>query len=251
MTGEEESWRSWANSSAAMEWLSGIAHWIRELVASQSWLAPLQLSAERTPDWVLVATAPVFLTTLLLLVFILGPRGWRESRAKRVKAQPAPITQPAATPGAAPTPKAAALPTSEDAGRAEIAQPATATPDAKVTGIPNEGDLDRGVRVFVSSTFLDMQGERDELVGTTFIDLRRQFRMRGVELLEVDLRWGVTEQDVTLDVCLSEVNPDRSRPEQASVAGHCVPLRDALHYAANLQRDRRIKTQLRAGRSRH
>jgi nephrocystin-3 len=195
-----------ATSGPAMDWLSDIANWIRELVAGQSWLAALQLSAERTPDWALVATVPVVLATLLLLVFIMGPRGRRGPRAKRVKAQPAPIAQPAVTPGAAPTPRPAALPTSEDAGGTATAQPAAAPLDARVTGIPGEGDQDRGVRVFVSSTFLDMQGERDELVGTTFLDLRRQFRERGVELLEVDLRWGVTEQDVTLDVCLSEVN---------------------------------------------
>ena len=51
-----------------------------------------------------------------------------------------------------------------------------------------------------------MQGERDELANVTFPALRRRFRERGVEVFEVDLRWGVSEADVTLEVCLAEVN---------------------------------------------
>jgi tetratricopeptide (TPR) repeat protein len=77
-----------------------------------------------------------------------------------------------------------------------------------------QSDDDRAVRVFISSTFIDMQGERDALVRKTFPALRARFRARSVELLEVDLRWGVTQEDLesgrTLPICLAEV--DRCRP---------------------------------------
>jgi tetratricopeptide (TPR) repeat protein len=189
-----------------MDWVSRAAGWLRDLLGQQPWLDALALTIAQTPDWTLVATAPVFVATLLLLVLIMGPRGPREPRTKQPEAQPALRVQSAATLAAASAPKAAAPLKSNTADRAATAPPTTTASDIRVTGIPADSDQDRGVRVFVSSTFLDMQGERDELVGTTFLDLRRQFRERGVELLEVDLRWGVTEQDVTLDVCLSEVN---------------------------------------------
>lgn len=72
----------------------------------------------------------------------------------------------------------------------------------------------RAVRVFISSTFIDMQAERDELVRRTFPALRAQFRARGVELTEIDLRWGVTQEEVedrgALPICLAEI--DRCRP---------------------------------------
>ena len=84
------------------------------------------------------------------------------------------------------------------------------TPPSTSTGVPDEREEGRAVRVFLSSTFLDMHAERDELRTTTFPALRRRFRDRGVVLLEVDLRWGVVESDVTLQVCLSEV--ERCRP---------------------------------------
>jgi hypothetical protein len=72
----------------------------------------------------------------------------------------------------------------------------------------------RLVRVFISSTFRDFMGERDELVRKVFPELRRRCRARFVELLEVDLRWGITEeqsrQGATLKICLQEI--DRCRP---------------------------------------
>src|SRR5579863_4159112 len=73
---------------------------------------------------------------------------------------------------------------------------------------------DRIVRIFISSTFRDMQGERDRLVKFVFPELRRRCRERGVEFVEVDLRWGVSEERAergeTLPICLAEI--DRCRP---------------------------------------
>jgi nephrocystin-3 len=79
----------------------------------------------------------------------------------------------------------------------------------------------RSVRVFVSSTFHDMHGERDELVKRVFPELRRRCRERGIEFVGVDLRWGITsEQEArgeVLPVCLAEI--DRCRPYFVGLLG--------------------------------
>ncbi|HSB12297.1 MAG TPA: tetratricopeptide repeat protein [Blastocatellia bacterium] len=73
---------------------------------------------------------------------------------------------------------------------------------------------DRAVRVFVSSTFRDMHGERDELIKKTFPHLRKLCEERGVAWGEVDLRWGITEEQSqrgeVLPICLGEIH--RCRP---------------------------------------
>jgi nephrocystin-3 len=70
------------------------------------------------------------------------------------------------------------------------------------------------VRIFISSTFKDMQAERDRLVNRVFPQLRKRFRATGIELVDVDLRWGITEEQAerreTLAICLTEI--DRCRP---------------------------------------
>ena len=72
----------------------------------------------------------------------------------------------------------------------------------------------RFVRVFVSSTFRDMQAERDELAKFIFPQLRRLCEQRGVIWGEVDLRWGITEEQKAegkvLPICLEEIH--RCRP---------------------------------------
>jgi hypothetical protein len=70
------------------------------------------------------------------------------------------------------------------------------------------------VRVFISSTFKDMHSERDYLVKNVFPELRERCALRGLELIDVDLRWGVTEEEVqsgkALEICLGEI--EKSRP---------------------------------------
>ncbi len=65
------------------------------------------------------------------------------------------------------------------------------------------------IRVFVSSTFLDMQEERNALAVTVFPELRKFARERGQEFVEVDLRWGITKEEAdsgqTLRLCLEEI----------------------------------------------
>ncbi|XP_061652420.1 telomerase protein component 1 isoform X2 [Phyllopteryx taeniolatus] len=65
----------------------------------------------------------------------------------------------------------------------------------------------RGVRVFISSTFRDMHGERDILVRSVFPELRRRAAPHHLHLQEVELRWGVTEEesDRAAALCLAEV----------------------------------------------
>jgi hypothetical protein len=63
--------------------------------------------------------------------------------------------------------------------------------------------------VFVSSTFRDMHAEREELVRRTFPRLRKLCESRGVAWGEVDLRWGITDEQraegKVLPTCLAEI----------------------------------------------
>ncbi len=59
----------------------------------------------------------------------------------------------------------------------------------------------RSVRVFISSTFVDMQAERDHLVRFAFPRLREDLLQRRIHLSDVDLRWGVTSDQNSLEAC--------------------------------------------------
>ena len=67
----------------------------------------------------------------------------------------------------------------------------------------------REIRVFLSSTFRDFNEERRLLATQVFPELNRRARARGVELVEVDLRWGVTQEQAedghALEICLQEI----------------------------------------------
>ena len=65
------------------------------------------------------------------------------------------------------------------------------------------------IRVFVSSTFVDMQAERQYLVDEVFPQIRRQCALLGIDFETIDLRWGVSGEnsDVqVLDYCLDQIN---------------------------------------------
>ena len=72
----------------------------------------------------------------------------------------------------------------------------------------------RTVRVFLSSTFRDFDEERDLLVRKVFPALRARLKDRFVELVDIDLRWGISaeeaEQGKVLSICLDEI--DQCRP---------------------------------------
>jgi hypothetical protein len=74
----------------------------------------------------------------------------------------------------------------------------------------------RTVRVFISSTFNDMHGERDVLTRVVFPMLNTKCKAMKVRVVPVDLRWGLTSEDTSdtglgaLEHCLLEI--DHSRP---------------------------------------
>ena len=79
----------------------------------------------------------------------------------------------------------------------------------------------REIRVFISSTFRDMQEEREELVKQIFPQLRRLCESRGVTWGEVDLRWGVPDEakaeGKVLPLCLAEI--EHCRPYFVGLPG--------------------------------
>ncbi len=89
------------------------------------------------------------------------------------------------------------------------------------------------LRVFISSTFRDLQEEREHLVKKIFPEIRALCRERGITFTEVDLRWGLTDEDVVLGqvirTCLEEI--DKCRPYFIGITGErygYVP--DLLEY---------------------
>jgi tetratricopeptide (TPR) repeat protein len=77
------------------------------------------------------------------------------------------------------------------------------------------------LRLFISSTFRDLQAEREYLIKKVFPELRALCRERGVTFTEVDLRWGLTDEQQRLGriirTCLEEI--DRCRPFFIGIIG--------------------------------
>jgi len=76
----------------------------------------------------------------------------------------------------------------------------------------------RTFSIFISSTFADMQAERDHLKNIVFPRIEEELRNKRIRLETVDLRWGVDTTSVNEDereatvlkVCLEEI--DRCKP---------------------------------------
>lgn len=72
----------------------------------------------------------------------------------------------------------------------------------------------RTVRVFISSTFRDFHAERDYLVKNVFPELREWCQKWKIHLVDIDLRWGVTQAEAesgkVVDICLEQI--DGARP---------------------------------------
>jgi telomerase protein component 1 len=60
------------------------------------------------------------------------------------------------------------------------------------TVMPTTGKI---VHVFRWSTFRDMHADRDHLVHVVFPELQASCAKRHLRLVDVDLRWAVTEED--------------------------------------------------------
>ena len=67
----------------------------------------------------------------------------------------------------------------------------------------------RHIRLFISSTFQDLHDERDYLMRRIFPELREIAAERDVTLTELDLRWGITEEEAqngkVVEICLREI----------------------------------------------
>lgn len=79
----------------------------------------------------------------------------------------------------------------------------------------------RQIRVFVSSTFKDLHRERNFLMRRTFPKLQEEALKHGISITEMDLRWGITEDESklgkVLQICLEEV--DNSVPFFVGILG--------------------------------
>ncbi len=87
------------------------------------------------------------------------------------------------------------------------------------------------LRVFISSTFRDLQEEREHLVKKIFPEIRALCRQRGVTFTEIDLRWGLTEEEASLGrvirTCLEEI--DNCRPYFIGLVGERYGWAPELH----------------------
>lgn len=196
-----------------MDWVGRTADWLRDILARQSWADAWLPSINGTPDWAVVALAPSFIVLLAILVWVLGQAEQSRTRSDANEA----ISR---DPRAEGTPTALAPPVRGSSQAAIALMPAALQEPAsglertevggsalfkRASGVPAQNERVRKARVFISSTFRDMGIERHVLATQTFPALRRKFRAIGVEVQEVDLRWGVNQGDATLDICLAAV----------------------------------------------
>lgn len=82
--------------------------------------------------------------------------------------------------------------------------------------------MNNQIRVFLSSTFIDMHMEREYLVKHTFPLIERLCNERGLSFCVVDLRWGVTEEESkggkVVEICFDEI--ERTRPFFIGIVGN-------------------------------
>ena len=97
----------------------------------------------------------------------------------------------------------------------------------------------RQIRVFISSTFRDLKDEREYLLIHTFPKLRRIAADRDVTLTEIDLRWGISEEDSktgkVVEICLSEI--DNCIPFFIGIIGYrygWIPTMDEICDSTNM-----------------
>lgn len=79
----------------------------------------------------------------------------------------------------------------------------------------------RVIKVFISSTFRDMNGERDYLNKFVFPRVHQYCAERRIEFYPIDLRWGIQERDsksgLVISSCLEQI--DNSRPFFIGILG--------------------------------
>lgn len=79
----------------------------------------------------------------------------------------------------------------------------------------------RQIRIFISSTFNDLNDERDYLVNNIFKVISKKASSRDVSIIPLDLRWGITaeeaKQSKVVKICLDEIK--RTRPFFIGIIG--------------------------------
>lgn len=77
------------------------------------------------------------------------------------------------------------------------------------------------IRIFLSSTFCDLQEERSVIVNKVAAALNKRYNDKGIKIIIVDLRWGVTDEAArdgkVIEICLGEIQ--KSRPYFAAIIG--------------------------------
>ena len=85
-----------------------------------------------------------------------------------------------------------------------------------------ESKQNRNIRIFISSTFSDMQLERNYLIGRVFPRLKQIAEKHNVSITPLDLRWGITEEEAkngeVLQICLQEI--ENSHPFFIGIIGN-------------------------------
>ena len=91
----------------------------------------------------------------------------------------------------------------------------------------------RQIRIFISSTFRDMQPERKYLVEKVFPALKKYCRDIDVTLVELDLRWGINEEESkqgkVAEICLKAI--ENTQPFFIGLLGErygWIPLREEI-----------------------
>lgn len=97
------------------------------------------------------------------------------------------------------------------------------------------------IDIFISSTFIDMEVERDIIVNHIIPRLEENLTEYGVDINAVDLRWGINTLDTPLSdeernekilkVCLSEI--DRCKPYFIGIVGNRIGWRPNLSQLNN------------------
>lgn len=90
----------------------------------------------------------------------------------------------------------------------------------------------RQIRIFISSTFKDMNEERNYLINKIFPRLQKEAEKRDVTIIPLDLRWGVTEEEShsgkVVEICLREI--ENSHPFFIGIVGNrygwCPPIEE-------------------------